>query len=219
MPRPFALPGTRTNFISDRPARLDHVRLDWDLDLEGARLSGVAELTLTVRRGGLTAITLDAVELDVTSVTLDGREVAFDNDGERLRIACPQPPPEGTTLMAAIHYACRPRRGLYFILPDAEHPERPAQCWTQGQDDDSRYFWPCIDQPIEKFTTEVLCTAPAGVFVLSNGVLAARDARPDGRTRWHYKLDFPHPAYLVTLVAGPFAEVAARATGSSVDVF
>src|SRR5690349_7400258 len=104
MPRPFALPGTRTNFMADRPARLDHVRLEWDLDLEGGRLSGVAELALTVRRGGLAAITLDAVELDVAEVTLNGRAATFDNDGERLRIACPEPPREGTTLVAAIRY-------------------------------------------------------------------------------------------------------------------
>jgi aminopeptidase N len=218
MPRPFALPGTRTNFIADRPARLDHVRLEWDLDLEGGALAGVAELTLTVRRAGLAAITLDAVELDVASVTLDGRPAPFDNDGELLRITCPEPLPEGAKLVTAIRYRCRPRRGLYFIHPDAEHPERAPQCWTQGQDDDSRYFWPCIDQPIEKFTTEVLCTAPSSAFVLSNGVLAARDELPAGRTRWHYRLDFPHPAYLVTLVAGPFVEVAARATRTGVDV-
>ena len=45
MPRPFAPPGTRTNFVGDRPARLDHVRLEWDLDLAGRRLSGTATLT------------------------------------------------------------------------------------------------------------------------------------------------------------------------------
>ena len=57
----------------------------------------------------------------------------------------------------------------------------------------------------------MICTAPAGNFVLSNGVLRQRTELPDARVRWHYALEFPQPAYLVTLVAGPFAEIAARA--------
>ena len=219
MPRPFAAPGTRTHFVGDRPARLEHVRLDWDLDLEGRRLSGTATLTLTARRDRLAALTLDAVELDVESVTVDGRPAGFDNDGEKLRVVCPEPPAEGASLEVAIRYACQPRRGLYFIGPDAEHPDRQPQCWTQGQDDDSRHYWPCIDHPIEKFTTEVICVAPAGNFVLSNGVLRGRSDVPGDRVRWHYALEFPQPAYLVTLVAGPFVEVADRAPRTGVDVF
>ena len=39
---------------------------------------------------------------------------------------------------------------------------------------------------------------------------AARRAR-QGPVRWHYALDFPHPAYLVTLVCGPFVEIKDRA--------
>jgi aminopeptidase N len=65
MSRPFAPPGTRTNFVADRPARLNHVRLDWDLDLAERRLAGTATLTMTARRGPLASIVLDAVELDV----------------------------------------------------------------------------------------------------------------------------------------------------------
>jgi aminopeptidase N len=219
MPRPFAAPGTRTHFVGDRPARLQHVRLEWDLDLEARRLSGTATLTLIARRDRLAALTFDAVELEVESVTVDGRAADFDNDGEKLRVVCPEPPPEGTKLDVAIRYACQPRRGLYFIGPSADQPERAVQCWTQGQDDDSRHYWPCIDHPIEKFTTEVICAAPAGNFVLSNGALRERTELPDGRIRWHYALDFPQPAYLVTLVAGPFVEIAERAPRTGVDVF
>jgi aminopeptidase N len=220
MGRPFAPPGTRTNYVGDRPVRLDHARLEWELDLAGRRLSGVATLTVVVRRDRLASVTLDAVELDVRDVAVAGRPASFDNDGERLRIVLPEPAREGDRLDLAIRYSCRPRRGLYFIGPTAEHPERALQCWTQGQDDDSRCFWPCLDQPIEKFTTEVICTAPAGLFVLSNGTLRERADTPDGqRTRWHYTLDLPLPAYLLTLVAGPFAELRDRAPQTGVDVY
>src|SRR5579884_2163962 len=115
MPRPFAPPGTRTNFVGDRPVRLEHARLDWDLDLAGRRLSGLATLTVVVRRDRLTTLVFDAVELDVQDVSVAGRVAEFDNDGERLRIALPEPAREGDRLDVAIRYACRPRRGLYFV--------------------------------------------------------------------------------------------------------
>ncbi|HVV15911.1 MAG TPA: M1 family aminopeptidase [Polyangia bacterium] len=220
MPRPFAPPGTRTNFVGDRPVRLEHARLEWDLDLAGRRLSGVATLTVVVRRDRLSAIAFDAVELDVQEVLIGGRVTTFENDGSKLRLALPDAAREGDRFDVAIRYACRPRRGLYFVAPDAAHPDRPLQAWTQGQDDDARCFWPCLDQPIEKFTTEVICTAPAGLFVLSNGSLRERADLPDGRrTRWHYTLDLPQPAYLLTLVAGPFVELRDRAPQTGVDVY
>jgi aminopeptidase N len=219
MPRSPFPPGTRTNFLGDRPVRLDHVRLDWDLDLIGKRLSGVATLTVTVRHDRLAVVTLDAVELDVGGVTVGALAATFDNDGEMLRVTLPEPQPEGSTIEIAVCYSCQPRRGLYFIGADADHPDRAPQCWTQGQDDDSRHFWPCLDHPIEKFSTEVVCTAPAGSFVLSNGDLVERIDLPGARVRWHYKLDFPQPAYLLTLVAGPFVEVRASAPRTGVDVY
>ncbi|HXT96768.1 MAG TPA: M1 family aminopeptidase [Polyangia bacterium] len=219
-PRPFAPPGTRTNFVGDRPFRLEHARLEWEIDLAARRLLGTAILTVVARRAGLGAVSFDAVDLDVESVTVEGRPAGFDNDGQKLRVALDAPPAEGTPFEVAVRYSCRPRRGLYFVGPDAAHPDRAAQCWTQGQDDDARCFLPCLDQPIEKFTTEVICTAPAGLFVLSNGDLRERTDLPGGRaTRWHYALALPQPAYLLTLVVGPFAELADRAPQTGADVY
>src|SRR5262245_17593216 len=157
--------------------------------------------------------------MQIDDVTVDGQRVLYDYDGERLRVTCPRSYAQGTELRVAVRYRCVPRRGLYFVGPDAAHPDRPPQCWTQGQDDDSRHYWPCVDHPIEKFPTEVSCTAPAGNFVLSNGELRGRTELPDGRVRWDYALDFPHSAYLVTLVCGPFTEQRARAAATGVDVY
>jgi aminopeptidase N len=223
MAQPFAPPGTRQNFTADRSLRVAHARLELDLDLPGRRLAGTATLTLASRRDDLSVFTLDAVEMEIEGVAVDGRPAAFDYDGEKLRVTCERPFAREAEFRAEIRYRCAPRRGLYFMGPDEGHPDRALQCWTQGQDDDSRHYWPCIDHPIEKFTTEVLCTAPAGNFVLSNGDLVERtELPPEGsagaRVRWHYRLDFPQPAYLVTLVCGPFVEVVEKAEKTGVDV-
>src|SRR5450432_1132331 len=224
MATPFAPPGTRTNFTADRSLRIVHVRLELDLDLPGQRLAGLATLTLAGRRDELAVFTLDAVELDIESVTLDGRPATFDYDGERLRVTCVRPFARDAEFRTEIRYRCAPRRGLYFMGPDEGHPDRSLQFWTQGQDDDSRHYWPCIDHPIEKFTTEVVCTAPAGNFVLSNGDLLERtelaaERGKSARVRWHYRLDFPQPAYLLTLVCGPFVELIEKAPKTGVDVY
>ena len=225
MAQPFAPPGTKHNFTADRSLRVVHARLELDLDLPGRRLAGVATLTLASRRDELAGFTLDAVEMEIEGVALDGRPAAFDYDGEKLRVTCERPFARDAEFRAEIRYRCAPRRGLYFMGPDEGHPDRPLQCWTQGQDDDSRHYWPCIDHPIEKFTTEVVCTAPAGNFVLSNGDLVERTELPAegssgvGRVRWHYRLDFPQPAYLVTLVCGPFVELRDKAEKTGVDVY
>ena len=64
---------------------------------------------------------------------------------------------------------------------DAEHPDRPLQAWTQGQDDDARCFWPCLDQPIEKFTTEVAFRKP---ILLPATVKFAEEDGGDGTIRF-----------------------------------
>jgi aminopeptidase N len=222
MPKPFAAAGTPSRFTPDRPFRVTQIRLELDLDLAGKRLAGAATLHLQARQDGLAAVSLDAVEMHIVSVAVNGHPTStFSYDGEVLRVELPAPMARGASAAVTVQYDCRPRRGLHFLGPDADHPDRPLQCWTQGQDDDSRHYFPCVDRPIEKAPTEVIATVPAPSFVLSNGELVSRDVLPDGRLRWHYRLDFPHPPYLVSLVCGPFAEwhVTAPETGVEVHAF
>jgi aminopeptidase N len=61
-------------------------------------------------------------------------------------------------------------------------------------------------------TSEIRVAVPAGWVALSNGEPRAV-SKPRGKRLWtyHFVLDKPHPAYLVTLVAGEFAIVEDRA--------
>ena len=43
------------------------------------------------------------------------------------------------------------------------------QAWTQGEMIESRYWFPCLDDPQVKFPREIQVTVPEGYTVISNG--------------------------------------------------
>ena len=116
----------------------------------------------------------------------------------------------GTLVVA---YGATPRKGLYFLEPDEHVPARPRQAWTQCQEEDARHIFPCHDKPHVKMTTEARIRVPAGFSVLSNGELAGREEDKAGGTEtFHWRMNDPHPSYLITIVAGEFAVFGDRVT-------
>jgi len=98
------------------------------------------------------------------------------------------------------------------LKPDEFVPNRPTQVWSQCQDEDARYWFPCHDAPNMKLTSELLVTVPRAWEALSNGTCLSKEIADDGSTvTFHYRIDKPHPSYLVTLVAGEFAILEDRA--------
>ena len=212
----FALPGDRPVWGRDRPFAVEHIALEFSFDLGRRELSGVATTTFRPRTDGLREAVFDARELVVESVTDgSGRELPFHLGERSLHVDLGRPRSSRRRLTTVVRYRARPRRGLYFNAPDPDYPERPRQIWTQGQAEDSPYYFPCFDYPGEKATSEVTATVPAGWFVLSNGRLAARrEDRRRRRVTYHWRQERPHPAYLVTLVAGELVSVEERARGA-----
>jgi aminopeptidase N len=80
--------------------------------------------------------------------------------------------------------------------------------WSQGEPIANRYWFPCVDHPNERQTTEIIATVDRGLEVLSNGRLVSKKAVAGGKkSQFHWLQSKPHVAYLVTLVAGKFAVV------------
>ena len=129
-------------------------------------------------------------------------DVPYEYDGDQIRISVPSRVARGKV---EIDYQATPQRGLYFLAPDEVVKDRPEQVWSQCQDEDARHWFPCHDKPHVKMTTEMRVRVAEGVSVLSNGDLIFKDT-PKGASPWvfHFKMDQPHPSYLMTLVAGRF---------------
>jgi aminopeptidase N len=205
--RPFAFPHTSRKFERARPFSVEHLAVDLELDVAKHAVRGSA--TLRVRRVDPVAetIVLDAVGFDISSVRLDKIAAAYLYDGEQIHVTVPR---AIQTAEITVSYAATPRRGLYFLEPDEHYPHRPRQVWSQCQEEDARYFIPCHDKPHVKMSTEMKVRVPKGWFALSNGDLVSREDA-GAMTSFHYRLDAPHPSYLLTLVAGEFAEIRAEA--------
>jgi aminopeptidase N len=199
-PRPFALPGDPEHFRRARPFDVTHLRLDLRLDVAAKALAAEAALTFARRDPAARVLPLDAVNFEVAAVALaaTGEALPYAYDGEVLQVTVGAL----SAGVVLVRYRAAPRRGLYFLAPDADAPGRPAQVWSQCQDEDARHWFPCHDAPDMRMTTELVVAAPAGWTVLSNGALVGR---PDGA--WHWRHDAPHPSYLVSLVAGTFSEL------------
>jgi len=206
MQREFALPGTTATYARDRVCDIQHLKLVIDVDVERRRIAGTCSIQIASISDNLRWITLDAVELDVTGASVGGEALEFSSDGKKLRIDLGRELDLGAVTTIDIAYSTQPRRGLYFVGPDDAYPDKPTQVWTQGQDEDSRYWFPCFDSPHEKATSELIATVPASWFALSNGALQS-DEEAGGRRTFHWKLDVPHSCYLITLAAGEFTEI------------
>lgn len=206
MQRPFAFPGARPRYAPDRVVDVEHYAIHVHVHFDERRIDGTCALTIRPILEAVARLELDAVEMDIDDVIADGAALPRSYDGKRLVIRFPRPLEPGRSHIVTVAYRTTPRRGLYFVGPDEGYPDRRKQLWSQGQDEDSRHWFPCFDAPNQKSTTELVATVPASFFALSNGDL--KDvARQGDEVRYHWKLDVPHSCYLVTLAAGELVEV------------
>ncbi|UZQ54189.1 M1 family metallopeptidase [Trichothermofontia sichuanensis B231] len=220
--RAFELPGARPHYTPDRPGQVEHIFLDLAIDIPNQALQGTCSIRLNPIRDGIEHLTLDAVALEIQSVTVttvaqpQAQACAFDSDGETLTIALPQPTIGGQPLTLAIAYAVeKPRRGLYFIQPTPAYPHKSIQVWTQGEDEDSRYWFPCFDYPGQLATSEIRVRVPQALQAISNGELISTEHCGDDKIyHWHQRQ--VHPSYLIALAVGDFAIIAEEWQGKPV---
>ncbi len=188
-------------------------------NLAASSLRGDVRITTASLRDTLASLRLDAVAMRIDSVFVDGMPVAFRYDSSSLNIGFARPLRYGDTAVARIVYACTPRRGMYFIKPDASFPDDPVQIWTQGQGEDNRHWLPCYDFPNDKATSELRAVIDTSLLTLSNGRLLSRTDNGDGTAEWHWLQDKRHSSYLIMFAAGKYGVFADSSRGVAVESY
>jgi aminopeptidase N len=194
-------------YARHRDYDLQHSRIALRFDVEQKKVIGDVTHTLAILHGGTSKIEFDSVGLTIQSVTLNKASVKFSNTATKLVVPLPAAARSGEKFEVEIRYEGKPAKGLYFILPDKDYPNRPTQIWSQGESEDTRFYLPTYDYPNDRLTTETILTVPASWITVANGKLINVSKTADNLKTWTWRESLPSSTYLITVVAGEFDEV------------
>ena len=216
---------------------LVHTRLEVRPDFSKSHLYGKAWLTLTPHFYPTDSLTLDAKGMELKKVSLikGGQQIPlkYDYDDFNLRIKLDRTYRAGEKYIVHIDYTAKPDefeekyaqgamlgiKGMYFIDPRDEDPDKPTQIWTQGETESSSAWFPTIDRTNQKTTQEISVTVPAKFVTLSNGKLMSQKKNTDGTRTDYWKMDLPHAPYLFFLGVGEYAVVKDTWKGKEVSYY
>ncbi len=219
----FQLPGATPHYNPDRPGQVEHIALDLAIDIPRQTITGSCTIRLQPLRDGIKELVLDAVKLQIQSVLVKAESQDFDYDGEYLRIDLTEPTVAGNAFELQINYqAVQPQRGIYFVQPSTHQPQKPTQVWTQGEDEDSRYWFPCFDYPGQLATSEIKVRIPSQMMAISNGEKVSETLVGNKEPKEkivHWVQSQVHPSYLMTLAVGDFREVVEDWEGKPVTYY
>ena len=194
-------------FARSKDYDLQHSKIALRFQPEQKKVMGDVTHSLTLLRDGLENISFDSVGLQIESVHINKGTAKFATTESKLAVTLPKGAKAGAKFDVEIKYQGTPSKGLYFILPDKDYPNRPLQVWTQGESEDTRYYLPTYDYPNDRLTTETILTVPASWLTISNGKLIGVTDASDGMKTWTWRESQPSSTYLFTVVAGEFVEV------------
>jgi aminopeptidase N len=175
--------------------------------------------------------------MDIHEISkLDGKiktSLNYNYNGKQIRIKLDSTYSRGKQYMVYIDYTSKPdelpeqrgsaaimsHKGLFFINSDGTDKNKPRQIWTQGETEDNSCWFPTIDKPDQRMTSEIYMTVDKGDKTLSNGTLLGSVDNNDGTRTDHWAINLGIPPYLVMMAIGPFAIIHDSWRGKPVDYY
>lgn len=197
-----------------------HTRLRLRFDWEAEKVLGQASLKLQPYFFPTDHVTLDAKGFEFHNIVLAGesKPLAYAYDGEQVTIQLGRTFRRGEEYTLEIDYTASPSasggssaitsdKGLFFINPRGEDPDKPRQIWSQGETEHNSRWFPTIDSPNERCTQEMYLTVDSSFQTLSNGLLLSSTDNGDGTRTDYWNMSQPHAPYLFMIAVGQYAIV------------
>ncbi|MBX7060109.1 MAG: HEAT repeat domain-containing protein [Pyrinomonadaceae bacterium] len=221
------------NWIRSRKYDIKHLSIDLRFDWDKEQAMGEETVSFAPFNDS-NQLTLDAAYMTINWVkAADGSPLKFDYAGkdgnDNLVITLNKTLKAGEISSVKISYATHYvneadanspiggfGKGLRFIKPGPDDPNKPRQIWSQGETEFNRYWFPSYDTPNDFRTTELRATVAKPFFVVSNGKLESTTENKDGTRTFYWKMDQPYANYLTSIVVAETTPVVQNFEGTPV---
>ena len=200
---------------------LVHTKLDLRFDYAKRYLYGQEWVTLKPHGYATDSVRLDAKGMDIKQVSLvqgaTRRPLTYQYNQQQLLVHLGSTVPVAQPYTLYIEYTAKPDelkgrgstaiaefKGLFFINPDSSVAGKPVQIWTQGETESNSAWFPTLDKPNQKTTTEISLTVPSKYVTLSNGKMTSSTPAGPGLRTDTWRMTEPYAPYLVMLAVGDF---------------
>ncbi len=199
-------------YAPDREVQMVHLALDVTPDFAQRTITATAVLRFKPVLKPVQEVKFDAVDLNVQSVTATEKIQAYQATDKQLIVTFAESIPADKEVTVTVNYSATPAHGLYFRTPEMGYKVGDTHLFSQGEEIEARNWYPCLDSPNQRFTSEITCRVPEGMTVISNGRLVSESKDPaSGLMAIHWSQEKTHANYLITLVAGYFKKLEDKA--------
>lgn len=202
--RGFARADAPAAYAPDLGIEPVHMDVTVQLNERAPELWVTVEHQLRVRRAGVRALRLDAVDLEEVEVeALEGPAVRALVDRDAVSLTWEAAAEVGATLRVRLRYrVASPLTGVLFSLASADDPTRPVFVATDHETERARHWLACVDHPNVRTTLSLRLRGPSHWTLLANGALLSDAREADGTHTCHWQLAQPCPSYLICFLAG-----------------
>lgn len=221
---------------AERINNLEHTKLKVSFNYENQTMPGEAWITLKPHFYPTDSLSLNAQSMLIHDVALvkNGKnsKINYEYKNDLLRIDLDKTYKKDEEYTVYIKYTAQPEKvaaaggsaisdakGLYFINPKGEDPNKPIQIWTQGEPTSSSAWFPTIDELNQKTSQELYMTVPSEYVTLSNGVLVKQTQNNDNTRTDYWKQTLKHAPYLFFMGVGDFAVIKDKWKNIPVDYY
>ena len=173
------------NWIRSRTIDVKHLDIDLRFDWDKEQAIGSTVVTFAPFADDTDHFSLDAAMMTIDSVTLvGGGALKYNYDGKKdndnLDIMLDRNYKGGEEIKVKIAYATNYvnkadadtaignfGRGIRFIKPTPDNPNKPRQIWSQGESEFNRYWFPSYDTPNDFRTTDIKVTVVKPFFMFA----------------------------------------------------
>ncbi len=145
--------------------------------------------------------------LKIDSVVWLYNRLNFQQYSDVLRIIFPRAISQDETTIVTIYFKRESsvNRGFYFYRSDALTPNLPSDiAYTMTQPSDSRYWFPCHDEPWDKAKVDVIVKVKSNFLVASNGLLVRDEKINENERIFHWSSKYPMSTYLICFATSEY---------------